>query len=596
MDTRPNMQSDLDGFVSKSQFVIKFNGDLLSQVNFSIKAPPLENFVFEGGGVCGYVYSSAIAQMFETHELNRCKRVAGSSAGAINALAVALGMDSNEILRIIGGLDFTKLVEVPLTEPLQMLNKLRKKGYINEGNLLLEFLRKVVRDRITYLIEKYPDELTDLNINPNCVTFKDLRGIGERLPNLGIKEFFVTATEFETNSNKPPSLVVFSADNPEYENIEMALGVLASAAIPKFFKPVEIPQCPGKSYIDGGCMCNFPMNLFEAPRYAPKDTFVYRGEQNQNLCTFGFKVDTEKEMRELLFSANQKNMTKKIKDRLQQLLAKLITKVDIFKLDDENADLVRRNYAHRVCQIDNKGISLVKFNLSDEDKKLMFQSGREHTKNWQDNYFRAPIVHDEAYPSFEAMCESIPIKYLEALRSDIVTGMAEKHRGEFSRPGLEVFFSDDRQPLVSDHCVEIFAVLESVLARRKHESMLVEMIHSRRREVSDLFKPAPHLLLDLFMLKITPHLLKSDVDSLKEIIGVLAELITMYPEQFHQEMKNWHQENIVKEMKKVLRKAPKDDPPSNLINVDNIARLMTVISHFAKDTVRKESRYTGDRR
>lgn len=588
MKVRQDMQSELDGFVTKSQFVITFNAGIDGAVTLSIKAPPLENFVFEGGGVCGYVYTSAIAQMFETHEISRSKRVAGASAGAINALGIALGMDSNEFMSIIGQLDFTKLVEVPLTESLRMLNELRKKGYINEGEHLLAFLRQLVKDKITYYMKRYPNELADLALNPDFVTFKNLRDIGTRLELAGIKEFYVAVTEIDEDPTVAPKLVVLSTDNPECDNIEIALGVMASAAIPKFFKPVVIPGREGKTYIDGGCMCNFPMNLFEAAKYAPKDIFVYQGEANQNLCTFGFKVDTAKEMQELLFAANNDNLTARVKKHLQRLIAKLITKVDIYGLEKENDELVRQHYAHRVCQIDNQGISMVKFNLTEDDKRKLFASGRDHTKSWQDNYFRAPIVHNQAFSSFEMMCESIPLHYLEALRNDIITGMTGKREGEFSHAAHEPFFSPDRQPLSSAACAEAFSLLETVLARRKHEAGLQEILSSRKRGSGEFFQQAPHPLLSLFILTITPHLNKATPDSFKEILGIVARLLTGHPEQFEREKRYWTQENIHGEYLKVLLHSKNNIEPDMEQLEKNIEKVMAVVGKF-RNIIEKDS-------
>ncbi len=68
-----------------------------------------------------------------------------------------------------------------------------------------------------------------------------------------MKDIHITATNI-TNNNE-----IFYFCEKNSPNVEVALALSASTAIPGFFKPVDIN---GTRYIDGGTKINFPINYF----------------------------------------------------------------------------------------------------------------------------------------------------------------------------------------------------------------------------------------------------------------------------------------------------------------------------------------------
>ncbi|KFO67772.1 phospholipase, partial [Smithella sp. SCADC] len=50
------------------------------------------NLVFKGGGVRGIAYLGALQYLYEHNYMQHVERVAGTSAGAITALATALNL------------------------------------------------------------------------------------------------------------------------------------------------------------------------------------------------------------------------------------------------------------------------------------------------------------------------------------------------------------------------------------------------------------------------------------------------------------------------------------------------------------------------
>lgn len=69
---------------------------------------PLEirNLVFEGGGVKGIAYGSALKVMEEKGILDGVQRVAGTSAGAITATLLAVGYSADAVGNVIAKTDF----------------------------------------------------------------------------------------------------------------------------------------------------------------------------------------------------------------------------------------------------------------------------------------------------------------------------------------------------------------------------------------------------------------------------------------------------------------------------------------------------------
>jgi predicted acylesterase/phospholipase RssA len=82
---------------------------------FSLKGDDLnqfcgkyENMVFEGGGIRGIAFGGVL-KYFEEHDLMKyIKRVAGSSAGAIVAAAVAIGYNGEEVINILSETNFNE--------------------------------------------------------------------------------------------------------------------------------------------------------------------------------------------------------------------------------------------------------------------------------------------------------------------------------------------------------------------------------------------------------------------------------------------------------------------------------------------------------
>src|SRR5687768_11756983 len=73
--------------------------------------PVIDNLVFEGGGVLGATYAGAVEVLEERGVLQRARRVAGTSAGAITATLLAAGADARRFREIVMGTDFGSFLD-----------------------------------------------------------------------------------------------------------------------------------------------------------------------------------------------------------------------------------------------------------------------------------------------------------------------------------------------------------------------------------------------------------------------------------------------------------------------------------------------------
>ncbi|NIL95463.1 MAG: patatin, partial [Woeseiaceae bacterium] len=69
------------------------------------------NLVFEGGGVKGVAYVGVTRELGKRGILANVERIAGTSAGAINAVLLATGHGQRETTSILLGLDFRNFLE-----------------------------------------------------------------------------------------------------------------------------------------------------------------------------------------------------------------------------------------------------------------------------------------------------------------------------------------------------------------------------------------------------------------------------------------------------------------------------------------------------
>lgn len=265
------------------------------------------DLVMEGGGVLG------IALVGYTWALERVGirflGVGGTSAGAINALALA-ALDapdrpkSEKCLRALANLAMFEFVDgdddardfvetmvrgagtVTITwKAMQVLDNLNDDLGLNPGNVFLAWLTKLLESAGVHTVADLEQKMTPPRL---------FRRDGTPIPrkDWGAKLAVVAAdVTTETKVEFPRMAGLY---HPRPRSVNPALFVRASMSIPGFFQPLRAPRIPkgdaaakrwAKSagytgtlpdevlFVDGGVMSNFPIEIFHAKGVPAAPTF-----------------------------------------------------------------------------------------------------------------------------------------------------------------------------------------------------------------------------------------------------------------------------------------------------------------------------------
>ena len=196
--------------------------------------PPSVVVVLAGGGAKGFAHLAVLRRL----EQDRIPiaRIVGTSMGAVIGGLYASGLSTDEIERVVGGLDPAKVA-------LDQLNRLelpsRTRAYQQKYPVDLEFgiknggasFARGVSDGQRFLAL-----LQDLTAHvPPNVNFNDLK-----IP------FRAVATRYRDGEMKV------------FDHGALHLAIRASMAAPAVFAPVEVD---GETYVDGGLVANLPIEV-----------------------------------------------------------------------------------------------------------------------------------------------------------------------------------------------------------------------------------------------------------------------------------------------------------------------------------------------
>lgn len=334
--------------------------------------PQYKNLIFKGGGVRGAAYVGAIRYLYENRLMRSVQRVAGTSAGAITAAVLALNFqDFAELKTVADSLDYRKvpaegdlkdedagLLGKRLSARLQShglfknlqcsIRLVQEKGWYS-SDYLYQWLRATIAGRFSAAKEAY--------------TFRDFRDVAIHRDKRAFLDLYVTGTDISNRKSR-----VFSYETTP--DMEVALAVRISMSIPLFFEaiPFEYPGTQGTQYFaDGGLMWNYPIELFDNPR------FGRRMAQGVNTESLGF----------FLYDSPQTLKYKEIKGLVDYLGALFET------LNQVQDHLVpfRENDKDRTVFIDDQAVPMTQFEIEagDETYTKLFDSGYRATAEFFSN-------------------------------------------------------------------------------------------------------------------------------------------------------------------------------------------------------------------
>jgi NTE family protein len=198
--------------------------------------------VFSGGGVKGIAFAGAIAAA-EGAGYDEWGRLAGTSAGAIAAMALAVGYDAEGIREALEATDYAKIAESG--NPFRRLLNLIRRNALTTGAGLSEWIEELLRGAPS-----------------PARSFGELNG---RLQVVGCDLAHTRLVVF------PDDVVLYEDENGralEPDHFQIADAVRVSAGYPFFFPPLALrDRATGKDavLVDGGVASAFPVFLFDRP-------------------------------------------------------------------------------------------------------------------------------------------------------------------------------------------------------------------------------------------------------------------------------------------------------------------------------------------
>ncbi len=244
---------------------------------------PFRYLAFEGGGVWGVAYGGALLVLDEAGILDEIEGAAGTSAGSIAALAVALRFDGHRMRKLLRDLDFERFTDQP--EPLKVRERF---GWYNTTPM-----QAWAEDLIRAAGPNFGLEFTGQE------SFADLKRAGAR-----------DLVVFATNLNRRRA-VAFSALNTP--NTPVAEAIRASISIPGFFQATEmtVEGVGPHIYVDGGVLINYPIMAFDRgkPNKATLGLKFIKHDQRPNAAPAALSFGDWSHWARLLYDtiSNQRN-------------------------------------------------------------------------------------------------------------------------------------------------------------------------------------------------------------------------------------------------------------------------------------------------
>ncbi|MEO0897333.1 MAG: patatin-like phospholipase family protein [Bacteroidota bacterium] len=285
----------------------------------------ISNLVFEGGGVRGIAYGGAIEAWAKADLLSHIKGVAGTSAGAITACAVALKYSAVEISNIIAHMDLASFEDKD-----REFRRMKDFG-LYEGEVFLAWIGELIAN-------------STIGQGKTDLTFEEL------VARKGM-DLKVYATDLFTQSLKE-----FSVHTTP--SVPIAEAVRASMSIPLYFDAWKFSNNNPDDhfYVDGGVMYNFPIGAFDKPE-----------EGKPNTETLGFNL-MNLSGQEVFTPFEHGDFGKYTKSLLNTLLY-----TQIVALEKSVTD------SNRTVTIDHLGVGATDFEIDRATKNKLLQSGWDIT-------------------------------------------------------------------------------------------------------------------------------------------------------------------------------------------------------------------------
>lgn len=362
----------------------------------SVKIDQILNLIFEGGSIKGIAYLGAFKELLKQGlDFSKLQRIGGTSAGAITAVLLSIGCTVEELEKNLKSINFKDFLDEKSGNVRDALLNV-KDSYL-EGDylrLILDVLDpnlEIGSSRVSFsdglfdgdVIRKWIEDKLFEKTGYKHLTFAELHSLKEQYPGK-YKDLYVVGINADTGYAQTFSY----EDTP---NVIISDAVRISMSIPFVYKTHQVhckdengkriidPRFKNYSFVDGGVTENYPLNLFDNTRYLPEDTQrklaelgLYGKISNPN--TLGFRLANKE--KKSFYEGMNTVLTKQDANLLSKLISVLNNKKD--------SDHLRTDECSRTIYIDTCNVQTLDFNLTEEQKDLLCESGKQATKMYFD--------------------------------------------------------------------------------------------------------------------------------------------------------------------------------------------------------------------
>ena len=326
-----------------------------------------KNLVFEGGGVKGIAYVGAMEVLDKEGILNNIERVAGTSAGAMVAVLVGLKYSAEEVKDVLWHLDF--------------------KNFMDKSGFFLTNTARLLKEYGWYKGDFFRQTMADLiqrKTGNGEITF------GELAATKKYREIYLVGANLSSGLSE-----LFS--HKTTPQMKVADAARISMSIPLFFASVKGGKNKEHLYVDGGLLENYPIKTFDQVDFIANANSIRRTEYYETIntkCmqkgnakteyvynkeTLGFRLDSSDEIS--MYLGKGSTEVKEIKNFLGYTKALVTTLIDF----QNNVHLHSDDW-QRTIYIDTLGVGSVDFDISDDKKTDLLNSGKQYTESYLEWY------------------------------------------------------------------------------------------------------------------------------------------------------------------------------------------------------------------
>jgi len=324
---------------------------------------PFKNLVFEGGGVKGIAYVGALKVLQAKGVLDQVERVAGTSAGAINAVLLSLKYTPDETNAVLSAMDFNNFMDDSWGAVRDTRRLIHEYGWY-KGTFFRNWIGQLIQRKA----------------GNSEATFADLKAAG-------CLDLYLVGTNISTRFSE-----VYSAEHTPHMRVADAARI--SMSIPLFF--ASVTDARGDRFVDGGVLNNYPVKVFDRKKYLTdavvarhgRETDYYTEHNNElaaaginispyvfNKETLGFRLDSGEEI--AVFRDGAEPVHHQIDDFFDYAWALINTIME----SQQNQHLHTDDW-HRTVYINTLGVKTTEFDLSNDKKQALADAGEAGARQY----------------------------------------------------------------------------------------------------------------------------------------------------------------------------------------------------------------------